>query len=1257
MTNKPLGADSPPETASANWHGQSGEGTDAAQLSLGKDALEAALSLGPRKASAFLRVAYSEDSSSGSPPLDVVRGFAQELLNPTSALWTDESDWRHALKWLQYSPSDIDLATQVYEASIAQFGYERSHIVIHARTLFSAGKNLEALKALSTLQSVADESYVLSRLDSAYETLNLSHFSPGDAEKMIGVIESDRLLVPARVIDRLLRIARMDADRTGALNQLVIDSFRAEYFPKADPAVDLDDVEARLTQVHEQGGFDSPADAGRAIETCLALMKRRQVDQKVALEMALKAATLASADGNARAYMNLARQLSLRGNTEALLNLRDQLIKRSSGRGSTSQDWHQNLRASILQSYFNAGDTDTCCSLIREEQLIADPRVRDLAIRAARQSGDADLVNEVMLAWLRDKSKPPNAEDFRVAVDTLASRHALAWIFDWPFEDGQIPTPVIVAASRSLRGEGDLDGLLDLFARLDGRAISNKARKQLTWDTVEALVRIRSQGHENWGWLRDRFERVTRLLYTPTTRDNQVRIFEEAEWLIRNASSRDHVVMVLQPLQLLLDASNSGGQVRFGPTGINTIGSIAQLAADNGCADEAWRLLRCVLALPESASLVDEATANAVEQCHAPSIACAWLLIAAKKTPRDEFGYVVKPVFQTLFERASTPSNQRLLVDAYCRAVPRGRLSYISEALDSLAMSADGIQPLPSSIEAWMVSIPRADRAARFEEAQERLGSESPFSSGLWATFIIGDLLPDKFNSAPSDADEGRRNAMSAISRGEQRLLTALHALQEARDRNQIGDLDASFSRGEITSIVQHYPVDRIREFGSLHNSFRNALQPGDGPREYMAAYLCAAAEGHLKADNLRGLQVLGEAWKAAGLGDASPRLAAIWIQSLVNSDVSQEDVKKVMEHLLTGENLANAAVISQTARLVSFRAADTAVELTTEIAASIPSPDLCSYFLNQVARYAYRSGDRELGEHAVSLLEGNEYAVEPALNDLRSFGSTALQRTPDIEDVHERQASAAHSATTMSNLLALISHRLGHPNSLLMNASQLLQTALPNVGRPDALSVSNDNLAVALAQLKALKRLLDAERRRPNEIDHFEVLGLISDACDLTFPTQDGWQQGSMTGHPPFEVSCSPELRASCNRTIALLALENLLTNAAKAHTLTNPGTPIAIRATYVATLGLPDEPRHGWVMIEVSDHGPGLPDGLDQDLGTWNLSADPGKGLGVGLQISTKALKEVGGHMYAAATGPTGTTMVVLIPAHELALGRLRP
>ena len=105
--------------------------------------------------------------------------------------------------------------------------------------------------------------------------------------------------------------------------------------------------------------------------------------------------------------------------------------------------------------------------------------------------------------------------------------------------------------------------------------------------------------------------------------------------------------------------------------------------------------------------------------------------------------------------------------------------------------------------------------------------------------------------------------------------------------------------------------------------------------------------------------------------------------------------------------------------------------------------------------------------------------------------------------------------------------------------------------------------------------------------------------------------------------------------------ALDNLVGNAIK---YTPPGTTPSVRITSAVD----DEP--GWIKLEVSDNGMGIPEGDEERIfEEFHRGPRAGRsaGTGLGLSLSRRIVARHGGQLTARSNPEGGSTFTLILPA----------
>ncbi len=216
-------------------------------------------------------------------------------------------------------------------------------------------------------------------------------------------------------------------------------------------------------------------------------------------------------------------------------------------------------------------------------------------------------------------------------------------------------------------------------------------------------------------------------------------------------------------------------------------------------------------------------------------------------------------------------------------------------------------------------------------------------------------------------------------------------------------------------------------------------------------------------------------------------------------------------------------------------------------------------------------------------------------------------------------------------DLVANVSHELRTPISALQ---AVLENLVDGVEPSDP-----ETLRTMLRQVERLGRLvtqlLDLSKLEsgtvPLQRRAFDLVQLLEDAADETRLHAPGVDVVVVADDPQLATDGDPE---RIHQVVA-----NLIENAVR---YTPAGDHVELRARRV----------NGTAVLEVCDHGPGIPDGDAERIFERFYRADPSRassrgGAGLGLSIARWIVDLHGGRIRPEPNEPTGCRMVVELPA----------
>ncbi len=264
-----------------------------------------------------------------------------------------------------------------------------------------------------------------------------------------------------------------------------------------------------------------------------------------------------------------------------------------------------------------------------------------------------------------------------------------------------------------------------------------------------------------------------------------------------------------------------------------------------------------------------------------------------------------------------------------------------------------------------------------------------------------------------------------------------------------------------------------------------------------------------------------------------------------------------------------------------------------------------------------------------------------------RRFGSgdLGLRVAPTLGGRRDEVAELAHDFDHMAErlqtlisaqrqLLSDVSHELRSPLARLQVALGLARQRDTTQPSPelDRIEREAERLNELIAQLLSLARLeTGAGLSHTESVDLADLVAEIAENTD--FEIAPSGRRVVIVNRTPTPVEANPPLLHS--------ALENVVRNAAK---YTAEGTSVEIALT-------PDDQHPGWVLIQVRDHGPGVPENrLDHLFEPFVRVGDArdraSGGYGLGLAIAKRAIQLHGGQVSASNHAEGGLAVSIRLP-----------
>lgn len=265
---------------------------------------------------------------------------------------------------------------------------------------------------------------------------------------------------------------------------------------------------------------------------------------------------------------------------------------------------------------------------------------------------------------------------------------------------------------------------------------------------------------------------------------------------------------------------------------------------------------------------------------------------------------------------------------------------------------------------------------------------------------------------------------------------------------------------------------------------------------------------------------------------------------------------------------------------------------------------------------------------------------VEQVLSTLRASQDELRRRTNELVQ--------AEKLAALGELSASVVHEINQPlNAVMLICKDVSRDYERERLDLDTLSESLDSIVTEIRrvsqivdQLRMFSRNTAGTRR-----ERIEARSVVSKALRLLV------QQLTVAGIEivrdgfPDEADSADGLFVYGDGTQLQQVIINLTTNARDALQL-NPGGRKR-RITLEGRKEVRGSPPSSWVILTVSDTGPGIPDEhRDRIFEPFYTSKGPTKGTGLGLSVTRRIVEEHGGHIEVESELEKGTTFRVALP-----------
>jgi PAS domain S-box-containing protein len=352
-------------------------------------------------------------------------------------------------------------------------------------------------------------------------------------------------------------------------------------------------------------------------------------------------------------------------------------------------------------------------------------------------------------------------------------------------------------------------------------------------------------------------------------------------------------------------------------------------------------------------------------------------------------------------------------------------------------------------------------------------------------------------------------------------------------------------------------------------------------------------------------------------LGEINERLLA--------SELEAHQAKEYLQHLLdTASDLI--LIADHQGRITYANQAAADLGLVRE---DLPGRALVELFADaQRARLLLARGER-LSEELELTAGDKAFLTLVSITPLTESGeSLAMIRDVTRRKALERQLMHAEKLASVGILAAGVAHEIGNPLSAVSGYAQLLT-------KDDVTDEERREFAQAIASQaerinRIIRDLLEYSRPSPYQGQAVEVNQAIEAVLNMFFTSK-------RLAHSHLNISRDlardlPLVRIDRDQLQQVVL--NMVMNAAQAME-DGGGLTITTRA------------REGWVRLDFSDTGPGIPLGhLPLIFDPFFTTKPPGQGTGLGLSICDRIINAAGGRLEVRSLLGKGTTFTVWLP-----------
>jgi histidine kinase len=279
----------------------------------------------------------------------------------------------------------------------------------------------------------------------------------------------------------------------------------------------------------------------------------------------------------------------------------------------------------------------------------------------------------------------------------------------------------------------------------------------------------------------------------------------------------------------------------------------------------------------------------------------------------------------------------------------------------------------------------------------------------------------------------------------------------------------------------------------------------------------------------------------------------------------------------------------------------------------------------------------------------GGQTQLQASVRDITERKALENGLRNAYEDLKNIQAQLVQSGklSSIGELASGVAHELNQPLMVIRGTAQLIERAARNG------NLTHEELLTQLEPInrntKRMMRIINHLKNfsRQSEMDFQPVeINHVIEECFLLIGEQLKLRDIAVERNLATDL---PRIRGDANQLEQVFV--NLVANSRDAVTEARERAAAPGREGAPGGIKITTRVGHGnFVEISVTDTGGGIPaDKVSRIFDPFFTTKAVGKGTGLGLSISFGIIKDHGGEIDVAETGPEGTTMRLLLPAME--------